>query len=66
MLHGAGGVRQTEMHAAEPFVPVPSASEVIGKFRSYKSPGVDQIPTELIQEGGETLSLEIHKLMCKE
>jgi hypothetical protein len=26
--HGAGGVRQTEMHTAEPFVPQPSASEV--------------------------------------
>jgi hypothetical protein len=27
-VHGAGGVRQTEMHTAEPFVPEPSASEV--------------------------------------
>jgi hypothetical protein len=27
-VHGAGGVRQTEMHTAEPFVPQPSASEV--------------------------------------
>jgi hypothetical protein len=24
-VHGAGGVRQTEMHTAEPFVPEPSA-----------------------------------------
>jgi hypothetical protein len=62
-VHGAGGVRQTEMHTAEPFVPEPSASEVegaIGKLKRYKSPG-DQIPAELIQAGGETLHLEIHK-----
>jgi hypothetical protein len=48
-VHGAGGVRQTEMHTAEPFVPEPSASEVevaIGKLKRYKSPGVDQIPVD--------------------
>jgi hypothetical protein len=27
-VHGAGGVRQTEMQTAEPFVPEPSASEL--------------------------------------
>jgi hypothetical protein len=65
-VHGAGGVRQTEIHTAEPFVPEPSASEVevtIGKLKRYKSPGVDQIPSELIQAGGETLRSEIHKLI---
>jgi hypothetical protein len=65
-VHGAGGVRQTEMHTAEPFLPEPSASEVevaIGKLKNYKSPGVDQIPAELIQAGGETLRSEIHKLI---
>jgi hypothetical protein len=54
------------MHTAEPFVPEPSASEVevaVGKLKRYKSPGVDRIPTELIQAGGETLHLEIHKLI---
>jgi hypothetical protein len=38
-IYGAGGVRQTEMHTAEPFVPEPSASEAevaIGKLRRYK------------------------------
>jgi uncharacterized FlaG/YvyC family protein len=67
-VHGAGGVRQTEMHTAEPFVPEPSASEVevaIGKLKTYKSPGVDQIPAELIQAGGEALRSEIHKLICR-
>jgi hypothetical protein len=27
-VHGAGGVRQTEMHTAQPFVPELSASQV--------------------------------------
>jgi hypothetical protein len=61
----AGGVRQTEMHTAEPFVPQPSAPEAevaVWKLKRYKSPGVDQIPAELIQAGGETLCSEIHKL----
>jgi hypothetical protein len=65
-VHGAGGVRQTEMHTAEPFVPGPSASEAevaIGKTERYKSPGVDLIPAELFQAGGETLRSEIHKLI---
>jgi hypothetical protein len=56
-VHMVGGARQTEMHTAEPFVPQPSASEVeaaIGKLKRYKSPGVDQIPAELIQVVGET------------
>jgi hypothetical protein len=65
-VRGAGCVRQTEMHRAEPFVPEPSASEVeaaIGKLKRYKTPGIDQIPAELIQAGGETLRSEIHKLI---
>jgi hypothetical protein len=39
-VHGAGGVRQTAMHTAEPAVPEPSTSEVevaIGKLKRYKS-----------------------------
>jgi hypothetical protein len=65
-IHGAGGVRQTEMHTAEPFVPQPSASEVevaIGELKRYKSPGFVQIPAEVIQAEGETLRSEIHKLI---
>jgi hypothetical protein len=65
-VHGAGGVRQTEMHTAEPFVPEPSVSEVevaTRKLRRYKSPDADQIPAELIQAGGEALRPEIHKLI---
>jgi hypothetical protein len=36
----------------------------IGKLRSYKSPGTDQIPAEMIKAGGETLYSEIHRLIC--
>jgi hypothetical protein len=45
-VQGAGGVRQTEIHTAEPFVPQPSASKVEVTIR--KLPGSDQIPAELI------------------
>jgi hypothetical protein len=65
-VHGAGGVRQTETHTAEPFVPEPSASEfevAIGRLKIYKFLGLDQIPVELIQAGGETLRSEIHKFI---
>jgi hypothetical protein len=63
-IHGEGGVWQTEMHTAEPFVPQPSASEVefaVGKLKRYKSPGFIQIPAELTQAGGGILCSEIHK-----
>jgi hypothetical protein len=65
-VHGVGGVRQPEIHTAEPFVPEPSASEVevaIGKLKRYKSPGVDQIPVEIIQAGCQILRSETHKLI---
>jgi hypothetical protein len=54
------------MHTAKPFVPEPSASEVevtIGKLKRCKSPGVDQIPAEVIKAGGEILRSEIRKLI---
>jgi hypothetical protein len=54
------------MHAAKPFVPEPTASEfevTIGKLKRCKLPGIDQIPAELIQAGGETLHSDIHKLI---
>jgi hypothetical protein len=43
---------------AEPVVPGPSRLEVetaIAKLKKYKSPGSDQILTELIQARGEIL-----------
>jgi hypothetical protein len=52
---------------AEPLVPEPSLVKVeiaIGKLKSYKSPGTDQILAKLIKAGGETLNSEIHRLIC--
>ena len=52
-VHGATDVRQEEIHTAEPLVPEPSAFELaIEKLKSHKSPGIDQIPAELIKAGG--------------
>jgi len=57
-IYGVNDVRQTEIHTAEPLVPEPSAFEVdlsIEKLKSRRSPGVDQIPVELIKVGGRTI-----------
>jgi len=58
--------RQTEIHTVEPLVPEPSAFEVelvIGNLKNHKSPGIDQIPAELIKAGGRTICCAIHKLI---
>ena len=65
-VHGAKDVRQAEIHTAEPLVPEPSAFEVelvIEKLKSHRSPGIDQIPAELIKAGGRTIRCAIHKLI---
>ena len=36
---------------------------VFCKLKSHKSPGIDEIPAELIKAGGRTICLEIHKLI---
>jgi hypothetical protein len=59
-------VMQIEVHTAEPLVPDPSRLKVeiaIAKLKKYKSPGSDQILSELIQAGGEILLPVIHKLI---
>jgi hypothetical protein len=56
-----------DIHMAETLVPEPSLVEVeiaVGKLKSYKSPGTDNIPAELIKVEGETLYSEIHVLIC--
>jgi hypothetical protein len=66
-VRGVHDVRQMDIHTAEPLVPEPSlvVMEIaIGKLKSYKSPGTDQIPAELIKAGGETLYSEINRLIC--
>jgi hypothetical protein len=48
------------INEAEPLVPYPSPFEVeiaFQKFGIYVSPGSNQIPTELIQAGGENITV---------
>ena len=55
-----------QKHTAEPLVPQPSALEVelaIEKVKSHKSPGIYQIPAELIKAGGRTIRYQNHKLL---
>jgi hypothetical protein len=55
--HNVSDIMQIEVHTAEPLVPCPGPLEVevaIAKLKKYKTPGRDEILTELIQAGGET------------
>ena len=59
-IHGVNDDRQTEIHTAEPLVAELSAFEVelaIEKLKSHKSPGLDEIPAELIKGGDRTIAL---------
>ena len=63
-VHGVKDVGQVKIPTADTLVPDPSAFEVelaIDKLKSHKSPGIDEIPAELIKAGGGTIFLEIHK-----
>jgi len=65
-VHDVKDVGQVEIHTAEPLVLGPSVSEVelaIDKLKCHKSPGIDQIPAELIKAWGRAIYLEIHKLI---
>jgi len=61
-VRGVQDVRHIEIHTAEPLV-----SEVelpIGKLKSHKSPGIDQIPAELINaEAGQFVLRSISLLI---
>ena len=65
-VHGVNDVRQTEKHTTEPKVPELSAFGVemsTEKLKSHKSPGIDQIPAELIETRGIKIRYEIHELI---
>ena len=65
-MHGVKEAGQVEIPTADPLVPEPSAFEVelaIDKLKNHKSPGIDEIPAELIKAGGGTICLEILKLI---
>jgi hypothetical protein len=54
---------QVGVHTSEPLAPEPNSLDYeigIEKLKSYKSPGILQIPAELIQGGGKTSCSEIH------
>ena len=58
--HGVSDVRQTEIHTAVPVVPEPGTFDVemvIAKLKRHISPGIGQIPAELIKAEGRTDSL---------
>jgi len=65
-VHGVNDERQTEIHTTEPLVTEPSPSQfqvAIEKLKCHKSPGIDQIPTDLIEAGRRKNRCEIHKLI---
>jgi hypothetical protein len=65
-VHGVHDIRQMDIDMTESLVPEPSIVEVevaVGKFRSYKCLGTDQIPAELIRAWSEILCSVKHKLI---
>ena len=63
--HRANDFRQTEMHAAEPLVPQPQASDLEmanEKLNRHKSQSMDQIPEKFIKAEVRTIHSEIQKL----
>jgi len=63
---GVNYVRQTEIHTAEPLVLELSAFEfemAIEKLKRRRSPGIEQIPTELITAGCRTILRSINLLI---
>ena len=56
-LHKDNDVGEYKIQTAEPFIPESILLEVeikFEKFKKYKSPGIEYIPAELIQSGGNS------------
>ena len=65
-VHGVNEIWQAETHTAEKLVPEKSVFEVelaIEKLKNHKSPGIDQVPAELIKTGSSKIRHEIYKLI---
>ena len=62
-VYGGNDVRWTEMHTSDPPVLESSAIEVemaVEELKRHQSPGIDQIPAELIKAGCMTIRSNIH------
>jgi len=58
-VHEVNG-RQTEIHTSDPLVPEPSTFDVetaMKRLKRHKSPGIDQIPADLIKQK------EVHNIL---
>ena len=65
-VHKGNNVGEIQIQTAEPLISEPTLLEVeiaIEKLKKYKSPGIDQIPADLIQDGGNPLLTENYKLV---
>jgi hypothetical protein len=65
-VHGVNVVRQAALHITQRIVPEQCDFEVemvTGKLKRSRSPGVDQIPAELIKASCKRIGSEIHKLI---
>ena len=57
-------VKQTEIQTVEPLVSELRVFDVEMAIKKLKrSPGIDEIPIELIRAGGRTICSDIHKLI---
>jgi len=68
-VQGVNDVRQTEIRTVEPLVLFCTfeVDVTVGKLSRCKSPGIDQIPAELIRAVWNILRSEIHKrITCME